>query len=527
MSSDGLNKTMEKLIRSYELHCHSVEQATAVDINETPAKRRAKRKEWEKDYATWFANLFPQYASAPSAKFHKKLARLLIENDICNLLAEIYRSGAKSVHLGMGIPLYLYVTGKMKFMLLVGQTELKAKKLISDIQAQLTHNRKFIHYYGAKFKYGDWSNGDFTTIDGCKFMALGIGQSPRGLRELAQRPDYILVDDVDTKERCNNDERSRKAAEWVWEDLKGTFDEGGKFQRFVVANNNFHKNTVINQLKHDFQIINKKAEEAGEKSRHFVITVTAVKDLVDFEPAWPEKTDSNYWRQKFRETPYRSFMREYMHKHIVEGAIFKNKQIQYKQRLRYSQYDALIFYGDLSYKDEGDFKALVFVGKKGREFHILDCFVRQTSKYNTALWLYEKVEDDNLLKYNIAYFIEGLFAQDEFISDFDAVGDEKGWYVPVQADKKTKTGKFDRIEGMAGHFERKKVFFDNKLKESPDAQELIYQLLAFQKGSGAHDDAPDALQSAITKLNVAAATNTIPPRMTSRADIMSKQKNRY
>lgn len=525
--NEGLNSKMEKLIRAYEQHCRAVEQATSIDINETPTERRKIIKEWEKEYITWFENLFPQYAKTPSAKFHKKLAKILIENNICNLLAEIYRSGAKSVHLGMGIPLYLYVTGKMKFMLLVGQTEIKAKKLISDIQAQLLYNRRFIHYYGAKFKYGDWSNGDFTTIDGCKFMALGIGQSPRGLRELAQRPDYILVDDVDTKERVNNDERSRKAAEWVWEDLKGTFDEGGKFQRFVVANNNFHKNTVINLLKQDFLLINKKAKAVGEPSRHFIITVTAVKDLNEFEPAWPEKTDSNYWKQKFRETPYRSFMREYMHTHIVEGAIFKNKDIQYKQRLRYSQYDALVMYGDLSYKDEGDFKALVFVGKAKREFHILDCFVRQTSRYNTALWLYEKVEDDKLLKYNISYFIEGLFAQDEFISDFDAVGDEKGWYVPVQADKKTKTGKFDRIEGMAGHFERKAVYFNNQLKENPDTQELIYQLLAFQKGSGTHDDAPDALQSAIAKLNVAAAVNTIPPIMTSRKDIVNKQKNRY
>ena len=47
---------------------------------------------------------------------------------ICDVLAEIYRSGAKSVHLDLGIPLYLYVTGKLHFMLLVGQTDLKAKK---------------------------------------------------------------------------------------------------------------------------------------------------------------------------------------------------------------------------------------------------------------------------------------------------------------------------------------------------------------------------------------------------------------
>lgn len=523
----GLNREMEKLLKWYDNHCKSIEQSTSIDINQTPAERRRYIKQLEKDYANWFSELFPQYAKSECAWFHKKMAKLLIENDICNLLAEIYRSGAKSVHLCMGVPLYLYVTGRLKFMLLIGQTEPKAKKLIADIQTQLTYNKRFIHYYGKKFKFGDWADGDFTTTDGAKFVAMGIGQSPRGLREGTERPDYIVVDDVDTKKRCNNDKLSQKAAEWVWEDLKGTFDEGSKHQRFVVANNNFHKNTVINQLKKDFEQNNKKAKIHGFKKTHFVITVKAVKNLTTFEPEWPEKTNAEYWKEKYHSTPYRSFMREYMHVHIIEGAIFKNEWIDYKPRLQYRSYDALVCYGDLSYKDAGDFKALILAGKKGREFHVLDCFVRKTSRYNAALWLYEKAIDDNLLKYNIRYLIEGLFAQDEFVSDFDAVGDEKGFYLPVVADNKTKAGKFDRVESMAGYFERGNVFFNKQIEDSTDCVELVNQLLAFQKGSGAHDDGPDALQSAIKELNTASILNTQPARTTSRKEIIKQQKNRW
>lgn len=527
MSEVKLNKTLEKTLREYDEHCKSIAQITHIDTNETPAERRKKRLEWEKDYVVWFAELFPLYAEVPSAWFHKKIAKVLIENDVCDLLAEIYRSGAKSVHLDLGIPLFLYVTGKLKFMLLVGQTENKAKKLISDIQAQLTHNRKFVHYYGKKFKFGDWADGDFTTTDGAKFMAIGAGQSPRGLREGNQRPDYIVIDDIDTKSRCNNEELSKKLLEWAWEDLRGTFNEGGKIRRFVVANNNFHKNTLINQLKKEFALFNKKAKENGFKKKHFIVTVPAVKNLSDFEPNWPEKTDALYWREKYLTTPYRSFMREYMHVHIVEGSIFKNKQIQYKPRLKYSQYEALCFYGDLSYKDAGDYKAMVFLGKIGREFHVLDCFVRQTSRHNVALWLYEKVKSENLLQYNIQYWIEGLFAQDEFVSDFDIVGDSLGWYVPVVADNKSKSGKFDRVESMAGYFERGNIWFNKIIETATDCVELVNQLLAFAKGSGAHDDAPDSLQSAISKLNTAAVLNTRPPKIANRKEIIAKQKNRF
>ena len=170
---------------------------------------------------------------------------------------------------------------------------------------------------------------------------------------------------------------------------------------------------------------------------------------------------------------------------------------------------------------------MIFAGKTGREFHILNCFVRQTSRHNVAEWLYDLVEDNNLLNYNIQYWIEGLFAQDDFVNDFDQVGDLRSWYVPVMADNKSKSGKFDRIESMEGYFQRNNVFFNSALEHSPDCRELIDQLLAFKKGSGAHDDAPDALQSAIAKLNIAAITNTIPPRTTSRKDMISKQKNRF
>lgn len=529
MTDGTLTRLQQKMLLAYDEHCKSISlrSGQGLDSNESPADRRKTRKAKEKEYIDWFEWMFPEYAKVKSAWFHKKLAKILIENDVCDLLAEIYRSGAKSVHLDLGIPMYLYVTDRMKFMLLIGQTDLKAKKLISDIQAELMYNKKFIHYYGKKFKFGDWSDGDFTTTDGVKFMAMSPGQSPRGLREGNQRPDYIVIDDVDTKQRCNNDDLSNKLLEWAWEDLRGTFDEGSKFRRFVVANNNFNKNTLINKLKEEFKVFSKKVKEFGYKQKHFVVTVNAVKNLTTFEPNWPEKTSADYWKEKYHTTPYRSFMREYQHTHITEGTIFKNEQIHYKKRLQIRQYDALCFYGDLSYKDAGDYKALIFAGKTGREFHILDTFVKQTSRNNTAIWLYETVKAKGLLTYNIQYFIEGLFAQDEFVSDFDAVGDSYGWYVPVVADQKSKTGKFDRIESMAGYFERGNVFFSEELEDSPDCKELINQLLAFQKGSGAHDDAPDALQSAISKLNVQATLNSIPPKITTRREMINNKKNRF
>ena len=523
----SMSPKWEKLIKQYEEHCIRIKKATTININEKPSDKIERIKRLEGNYIKWFEYYFPNYAKKPCAPYHVELADTIINNKICNVLGEIYRSGAKSVHLGMGIPLYLYFTKDLFYMMLIGQTDPKAKKLIGKIQAQLKSNTRLINDYGKRFNYGDWTNGDFTTTDGVKFKAMSIGQSPRGESEEENRPDYILMDDADTKKRVKNDRLSREAYEWTWEDLRGCFDEGSERQRFIVANNNFHKNCIINLLKIEFRKINEKAKAAKRKIKHFIITAKAVKDLTTFEPTWPEKTDSKYWREKYEETPYRSFMREYMHVHIQDGEMFKPEHIQWKTRLKWNDYDAMCFYGDLSYKDAGDYKAMILIGKKMREFHVLAAFVRQTSRTKVAKWLYDFVEKTNLMQYNCRYKIEGLFAQDEFVNDFDTEGDERGWYVPVVADKKSKDGKFERIETMTDYFERGNVFFNDEYKGSIDFDMLLEQLYAFEKGSGANDDGPDAMQSGIAEVNKIAFVTKFEPKATSRKELLRNKKNRF
>lgn len=239
-------------------------------------------KRIEKDYVTWFEYYFPNYAKVPCAWFHRQGAQEIIDNDVIMALWEIYRSGAKSVHVDMGIPLYLMYTGRLRYMLLIGETEDKAHKLLSACQAQLVYNKRLINDYGCRYKQGDWSSGEFLTSDGVRFTALGFGQDPRGVREEEQRPDYIAVDDVDTRRHVNNDRLMREAVEWIFEDLMGCFDEAdGSTRRFVYANNNFHKNSITNRLKKQFKILAEKSRQEGEKPIHRVLTVPAVKDLDD------------------------------------------------------------------------------------------------------------------------------------------------------------------------------------------------------------------------------------------------------
>ena len=259
------NKKYQKMLEEYDKHCELIRAATEINIHETAQERKKRIDKTEKDYITWFEYYFPNYASYKCAWFHKNAADIIIKNKRVRCLCEWYRSAAKSVHIDMGIPLYLYLVKRdIFFMLIVGETDVKAKKLLSDIQAQLTSNRRLIWDYGEKYNCGDWADGDFTTSDGVKFTAIGFGSSPRGSRSGNARPDYIVCDDIDSRKHVNNDRMMEDGISYISEDVWGCFDKAeNATSRFVYANNNFHKNSITNRLKSHFNTSREKDKNDG------------------------------------------------------------------------------------------------------------------------------------------------------------------------------------------------------------------------------------------------------------------------
>ena len=260
-----------KIIADYDKHCIRISQATSINLNESHVDKMNRIANLEKDYIRWFEYYFPNYAKKKSASFHRKLANAIIANKKIKALMEAYRSSGKSVHIDLGIPLHLYLAkNDLHFMLLVGENDKKAKALLSGIQAQLQYNHRLKNDYGNKFQQGDWSDGDFMTSDGVRFMAIGFGVSPRGAREGAERPDYIAVDDVDNKKHVKNNELMSEAVDYINEDIMGCFDsDDDATERFVYANNNFHKNSITNRLVEFFKLKIKEAKAAKEKTDYF------------------------------------------------------------------------------------------------------------------------------------------------------------------------------------------------------------------------------------------------------------------
>jgi hypothetical protein len=238
--------------KRWKQNCEDIRRTATVDRAELKETQLLRIKKVRSDYARFVEYYFPRYCTdqhtgkiTPCAKFHIQAANWILHDKSLKAVFMWARGHAKSTHMNIFIPLWLMCQQKRQInvMVLVGKNNENANTLLSDVQAELQHNERYIHDFGQQYNSGSWQEGEFVTKDGVAFFARGRGQSPRGLRYKENRPDYIVIDDLDDDELCENEERVRKLSDWVKEALFGSFGAAGG--RFVMVGNLISKNSVL------------------------------------------------------------------------------------------------------------------------------------------------------------------------------------------------------------------------------------------------------------------------------------------
>ena len=470
-----------------------MQTATVVGRGETNQQREQRIKRVRADYAAFVDYYFPHYTQnpqtgvqTPCAPFHIRAANQVRKNKNLRAVFKWHRGAAKSTHLDIFIPLWLKCQQhrEINVMVLVGKSGDNANTLLADIQAELQYNQRYINDFGEQYNNGSWETGEFVTKDGTAFFARGRGQSPRGLRYRNHRPDYIVIDDLDDDELCENPNRVQRLTDWVKEALFGALD-GGR-GRFIMVGNLIAKNSVLQKISETKGVHVSQVniwDENGNVSWAAKWTPAEVRAIEDFQG-------------------YRSFQKEYMNNPIVEGAVFRQDWIRWARRPQWRQFDEFVLYIDPAWKSsqKNDYKAAKLWGKsKGQLWH-LRAFVRQATVAEMVRWCYDLYEWAQTTGIAIKFYMEANLMQEMMLDDFTKEGDLRGYQLPILPDKRKKPDKFQRIEASAALWERGFVFYDDSQHDDPDMLRGLDQTLAFQKGMRGHDDAPDADEAAISIL---------------------------
>lgn len=494
--------TVDKNIyKAWREHCRLVQEQTTVNAHEPKAISFARIERARKDYGYFVEYYFPHFAKVKSGAFQIKAANKILNTPNLKGVFKWARAHAKSTHMDIMIPLWLKCQKQRQInvMVLVGKSQDNANTLLSDVQAELQYNGRYINDFGAQYNAGSWQEGEFVTADGCAFFARGRGQSPRGLRYRDQRPDYIVIDDLDDDELVENESRVSKLTDWVKEALFGALD-GGR-GRFIMVGNLIGKNSVLARI----------AATEGV----FVSQVNIYDNSGNI--TWDEKWTRDEVKLMENFMGYRSFQKEYMNNPITEGAVFKNDWVRWKKLPKLNKYEHLVAYCDPSFKSssKNDYKAIKVWGKIGNELHHIAAFVRQASTSEMVRWFYdfhERLPKDVICD----YVMEANFLQDIILDEFTVEGNNRGYQLPIRGDMRKKPDKFQRIEAISPLWERGFTWYNQDMQTDRDMLTGIEQLLSFEKGSRTHDDAPDADEGAIYMLQKRTRIESFHPSIGKR-----------
>ncbi|MGN0909431.1 MAG: hypothetical protein ACI4NA_07390, partial [Succinivibrio sp.] len=487
MTAKELNDALEK----WRAHNKEVQNMTSIEHlkEETPAERQQRIRRLQQDYPSFCEYYFSHWMTLRdkvtgevvktihNARFHNAAARLVKNTPNLKAVFEWPRGHAKSTHMDVFIPLWLIFQPQrlINVMVVVGKSEDSACQLLSDLQSELEYNQRLIADFGEQKNIGMWTDGEFVSRGDVAFFARGRGQSPRGLRYKENRPDYIVIDDLDDDELCRNEARVNELTSWVKEALFGALDAGRG--RFIMVGNLISKTSVLQNI----------IDTPGVH----VSKVCAVD--AEGNPVWAEKWTKEEAAAAAQFMGYRAWQKEMMHNPIRDGSIFRAEWIRYKKLPKLSQYEDLVCYTDPSFKGTraNDFKACRLWGRIKGELHLIDCFVRQATVSEMVRWLYDLYERTRDTA-SIRFYMEANFMQDIILDEFETEGNLRGYQLPIMPDKRKKPDKVQRIEAVSPLWERGVVWYNEQLKDTPDMQAGIDQTLALEHGSRAHDDAPDA-----------------------------------
>jgi hypothetical protein len=495
--------------------CLRISTATKVQGNELTEnahqrEQRIKDLLLPRNFEQFCKYYFPHYIDCDFAWFHKQAGKeILTKEDIIAAL-EWPREHGKSVFIDVFVPMFLKATGWLTGMILASETAEKAAVLLGDVQAELMENKRFVADFGEQRTLGNWTEGHFTTTDGVGFWSFGIGQNPAGVRKAAKRPNLGIVDDAANRRRSKNQERIKADVDWVLGDFLGCL--AIKASKIIFANNRTCHNDLMAHLVGD-------VNEGDPKREGLIhIKVYATEDprthkmkLIEEGgvPSWPRYTVEHI-KKRIQKMGYRNAMRNFYHIDIKDGELFKEEHLPWIDCMPLDKYEALLTYCDPSYKDTGDTKAIVLIGKSGSLYHILWAWVRHASR-KAMVKAHYFVDDvvkgrQRILNIqfgkgenNCAHYMEANFIQEDlFMDEYRNEGERRREQLRVRSDKRKKPDKFGRVEDLHPIAESGCLGFNRRMQKDPDMITLRDQFLSFPNG---HDDGPDAVEGAIYLLN--------------------------
>lgn len=261
--------------------------------------------------------LFPERFYLPFSSLHDTIFDILDDDKIQLALIIAPRGFGKTSTVNLALPAKKILFQEKKFIVPISCTATQAVMQGENLKRELMQNRMISNLFGS-MKSDTFSKEMWVTSTGTAVMPRGSGQQVRGILFGDNRPDLIIVDDLEDGEAVRSEEQRAKTKAWFFEDVMNSINRSRKDWKIIVIGTLLHEDSLLANL----------LEDPGWYHAHLSICDD------NFKSNWPDfMTDQqildlvdSYRRIGLLD----SFYREYMGVPIAkESARFRQEMFKY------------------------------------------------------------------------------------------------------------------------------------------------------------------------------------------------------
>ncbi|MEG0755469.1 MAG: hypothetical protein RR450_03655 [Oscillospiraceae bacterium] len=197
-----------------------------------------------------FANVFMQERFfRPFSSITDQIFQAIDDPRYNKVLIEAPRGWGKTSITSIAYPGRHICFRSKKFIVPISCTATKAMMETENLKIELTQNPLITNMF-PDLKSELWTKDQFLAGD-TFILPRGAGQQVRGLNYRGNRPDLIIVDDLEDSEGVRSDDQRLKLKEWFFADVENSVDRGRNDWKIVVIGTLLHEDSLLMNLAKD------------------------------------------------------------------------------------------------------------------------------------------------------------------------------------------------------------------------------------------------------------------------------------
>lgn len=317
---------------------------------------------------------FPDRFHRPFSPIQGKIFEVLDDDTIQQAVIMAPRGWGKTSTVNLGYPAKRMLLPKKpnQFIVNISCTAAQAVMQSENLKRELVSNPLVTKIFGQQ-KTSNWSKEQWATSLGTFYLPRGNGQQVRGILYRNERPNLILVDDLEDAEAVRSEEQREKLFEWFSADVLNSVDRGSHDWRVIVIGTLLHEDSLLARL----------VEDPNWHDVRIGLCDTNYKSL------WPEFMSSEEILELRDEYAAKGqldvFYREYMNLPIsVEDASFRQSYFKYynesefRQKVKFSE-TVVIIDAAKTVKPHSDFSSIIAISADliNQAFYVRDLVVER------------------------------------------------------------------------------------------------------------------------------------------------------